>query len=45
MNDLQALEAVLRKPGPQHDILVDLALAERAMQPLQRMLDFTALRR
>jgi quinolinate synthase len=45
MNDLQALEAVLRKPGPQHEILVDLALAERAMQPLQRMLDFTALRR
>ncbi len=41
MNDLRALEAVLRNPGEQNEIYVDLALAERAMQPLQRMLDFT----
>jgi quinolinate synthase len=45
MNDLQALEAVLRNPGPQHEIHVDPALGERAMKPLQRMLDFTATRR
>ena len=45
MNDLQALEAVLRNPGPQHDIHVDPALGQRAMKPLQRMLDFTATRR
>lgn len=45
MNDLQALEAVLQNPSPQNEIYVDLALAERAMQPLQRMLDFTATRK
>jgi quinolinate synthase len=45
MNDLQALEAVLSNPGPQHEIHVDLALADRAMQPLQRMLDFTAAKK
>ncbi|HQQ64500.1 MAG TPA: quinolinate synthase NadA [Pseudomonadales bacterium] len=44
MNDLQALEAVLAKPDASHEIHVDLALAERAMKPLQRMLDFTAAR-
>jgi quinolinate synthase len=41
MNDLQALEAVLRNPNAGQEIHVDLALAERAMMPLQRMLDFT----
>ena len=41
MNDLQALEAVLRNPSAGQEIHVDLALAERAMMPLQRMLDFT----
>lgn len=45
MNDLQALENVLRNPGAMNEIHVDIALAERAMQPLQRMLDFTALRK
>lgn len=45
MNDLQALEAVLSNPGPQHEIQVDAALGARAMLPLQRMLDFTAARR
>lgn len=45
MNDLQALEAVLSNPGPQHEIQVDAALGARAMLPLQRMLDFTAVRR
>jgi quinolinate synthase len=45
MNDLQALEQVLRNPGLQHEIHVDAGLAERAMKPLQRMLDFTAARR
>lgn len=44
MNDLQALKAVLTKPDATHEIHVDLALAERAMKPLQRMLDFTAAR-
>jgi quinolinate synthase len=44
MNDLQALEAVLTTPDASHEIHVDLALAERAMKPLQRMLDFTAAR-
>lgn len=45
MNDLQALEAVLRNPSAEQEIHVDLALAERAMQPLQRMLDFTAAKK
>lgn len=45
MNDLQALETVLREPGPQHEIQVDPALGQRAMLPLQRMLDFTAARK
>lgn len=45
MNDLKALEAVLRNPSEQQEIHVDLALVERAMQPLQRMLDFTAARK
>jgi quinolinate synthase len=44
MNDLQALEAVLRNPSAAHEIHVDAALAEQAMKPLQRMLDFTAAR-
>jgi quinolinate synthase len=45
MNDLQALELVLRNPGAMNEIQVDIALAERAMKPLQRMLDFTALKK
>ena len=40
MNDLQALENVLRNPGAMNEIHVDIALAERAMKPLQRMLGF-----
>ncbi|HSC76907.1 MAG TPA: quinolinate synthase NadA [Pseudomonadales bacterium] len=40
MNDLQALENVLRNPGAQHEIHVDAVLAEQAMKPLQRMLGF-----
>jgi quinolinate synthase len=44
MNDLQALEAVLKHPSEQHEIHVDIALAQQAMKPLQRMLDFTAAR-
>lgn len=45
MNDLQALEQVLQQPNANNEIHVDLTLAERAMRPLQRMLDFTALQR
>jgi quinolinate synthase len=45
MNDLQALEAVLRQPGPIHEIHVEPLLGARAMKPLQRMLDFTVSRR
>ena len=45
MNDLQALEAVLRNPDAQHEIHVDPTLGERAMKPLQRMLAFTAAKR
>ncbi|MEZ5436063.1 MAG: quinolinate synthase, partial [Pseudomonadales bacterium] len=45
MNDLQALEAVLRNPSAEQEIHVDLALAECAMKPLQRMLDFTAAKK
>ena len=40
MNDLQALENVLRNPGAMNEIQVDIALGERAMKPLQRMLGF-----
>ena len=45
MNDLQALESLLRQPSAEHEIHVDLTLGEKAMKPLQRMLDFTAARR
>ncbi len=48
MNDLQALEHLLLLPRDErqaHEIDVDIALAQRAMLPLQRMLDFTAVRR
>ena len=38
MNELEALAAALENGG--NEILVDPALGERAMRPLQRMLDF-----
>lgn len=40
MNGLVAIEDALLHGGAKHEIHVDAALAERAMQPLNRMLDF-----
>lgn len=40
MNGLQAIENALTTGGAMHEIQVDPALAERAMLPLNRMLDF-----
>lgn len=40
MNGLVAIEEALLHGGEKHEIHVDPALAERAMQPLNRMLDF-----
>lgn len=41
MNGLGAIEAALTSDGVAHEIHVDPALAERAMQPLNRMLEFS----
>ena len=38
MNDLESLAAVFERRD--NEILVDASLAERAMQPLERMLAF-----
>lgn len=43
MNELQNLESIFRNPAA-NDISVDQALGKKAMIPLQRMLDFSALR-
>ncbi|EGN74650.1 quinolinate synthetase complex, A subunit [Idiomarina sp. A28L] len=40
MNGLAAIENALENGGAMHEIHVDAALGERAMQPLNRMLDF-----
>ncbi|MCH8492540.1 MAG: quinolinate synthase NadA [Idiomarina sp.] len=40
MNGLAAIENALVHGGAMHEIHVDAALGERAMQPLNRMLDF-----
>lgn len=40
MNGLAAIEEALKTGGALHEIHVDKALAERAMQPLNRMLEF-----
>ncbi|RUO32838.1 quinolinate synthase NadA [Aliidiomarina sanyensis] len=40
MNGLAAIEQALTTGGSMHEIHVDPALGERAMQPLNRMLDF-----
>jgi quinolinate synthase len=44
MNDLKRMSDLLDEPGEAHEIMVDSVLAERAMIPLNRMLDFTAAR-
>lgn len=42
MNGLQAIAQGLREGGSQHEIQVDKTLRERALIPLNRMLDFAA---
>jgi len=42
MNGLAAIEQALTSDGKAHEIHVDAALAERAMMPLNRLLEFSA---
>ncbi len=42
MNGLKAIAEGLEQGGAQHEIHVDAALREKALVPLNRMLDFAA---